>query len=83
MGDLVREINLPLEMDYMAVSSYGASVRKGSGVVRILKDISSQIEGRHVLVAEDVLDSGLTLKYLLHVLESRNLRIHPGCGSVA
>ena len=71
MGDLVREINLPLEMDYMAVSSYGASV-KSSGVVRILKDISSQIEGRHVLVAEDVLDSGLTLKYLLHVLESRN-----------
>lgn len=71
MGDLVREINLPLEMDYMVVSSYGASV-KSSGVVRILKDISSQIEGRHVLVAEDVLDSGLTLKYLLHVLESRN-----------
>lgn len=71
MGDLVREINLPLEMDYMAVSSYGASV-KSSGVVRILKDISSQIEGRHVLVAEDVLDSGLTLKYLLHVLESCN-----------
>lgn len=71
MGDLVREIDLPLEMDYMAVSSYGASV-KSSGIVRILKDISSQIEGRHVLVVEDVLDSGLTLKYLLHVLESRN-----------
>lgn len=71
MGDLVREIDLPFEMDYMAVSSYGASV-KSSGVVRILKDLSSQIEGRHVLVVEDVLDSGLTLKYLLHVLESRN-----------
>lgn len=71
MSDLVREIDLPLEMDYMAVSSYGAGT-KSSGVVRILKDLSSQIEGRHVLVAEDILDSGLTLKYLLRVLESRN-----------
>ncbi|MDO5042621.1 MAG: hypoxanthine phosphoribosyltransferase [Slackia sp.] len=71
MSDLVREIDLPLEMDYMAVSSYGSGT-KSSGVVRILKDLSSQIEGRHVLIAEDILDSGLTLKYLLRVLESRN-----------
>lgn len=71
MSDLVREIDLPLEMDYMAVSSYGSGT-KSSGVVRILKDLSSQIEGRHVLIAEDILDSGLTLHYLLRVLESRN-----------
>ena len=71
MSDLVRQINLPLEMDYMAVSSYGAGTRS-SGVVRILKDLSSNIEGRHVVIAEDVLDSGLTLKYLLEILESRN-----------
>ena len=71
MSDLVREIDLPLEMDYMAVSSYGSGT-KSSGVVRILKDLSSQIEGRHVLIAEDILDSGLTLQYLLRVLESRN-----------
>ena len=70
MSDLVRNINLPLETDYMAVSSYGTGT-KSSGVVRILKDMSSQIEGRHVIVAEDILDSGLTLKYLLGILESR------------
>ena len=70
MSDLVRNINLPLETDYMAVSSYGTGT-KSSGVVRILKDLSSQIEGRHVIVAEDILDSGLTLKYLLGILESR------------
>ena len=63
MSDLVRAIDLPLEMDYMAVSS---------GVVRIIKDLTSNVEGRHVLIAEDILDSGLTLKYLLRVLESRN-----------
>lgn len=71
MSDLVREIDLPLEMDYMAVSSYGTGT-KSSGIVRILKDLSSQIEGRHVIIAEDILDSGLTLKYLMRVLESRN-----------
>lgn len=70
MSDLVRSINLPLEMDYMAVSSYGSGV-KSSGVVRILKDLSANVEGRHVLIAEDILDSGLTLKYLMRVLESR------------
>lgn len=71
MADLVREMHLPVEMDYMAISSYGNGV-KSSGVVRILKDLSSQIEGRHVLIAEDILDSGLTLRYLLNNLESRN-----------
>ena len=71
MADLVREIDLPLEMDYMAISSYGNGV-KSSGIVRILKDLTSSVEGRHVLIAEDILDSGLTLKYLIRNLESRN-----------
>lgn len=71
MSDLARAIDLPLEMDYMAVSSYGTGA-KSSGVVRILKDLSSSVEGRHVLIAEDILDSGLTLKYLLGALQSRN-----------
>ena len=70
-GDLARQIQLPCEMDYMAVSSYGNGV-KSSGVVRILKDLSSQIEGRNVVIAEDVLDSGLTLTYLLKTLKARN-----------
>lgn len=71
MADLVRDIDLPLEMDYMAISSYGNGV-KSSGIVRILKDLTSSVEGRHVLIAEDILDSGLTLKYLIRNLESRN-----------
>lgn len=70
MADLARAIELPVEMDYMAISSYGNGA-KSSGVVRILKDLSSEIEGRHVIVAEDILDSGLTLKYLLKNLSSR------------
>lgn len=70
MADLARKIELPLEMDYMAVSSYG-NAAKSSGVVRILKDLSSKIEGRHVLVVEDILDSGLTLQYLLENLGTR------------
>jgi hypoxanthine phosphoribosyltransferase len=71
MADLVREMHLPLEMDYMAISSYGNGA-KSSGVVRILKDLTSSVEGRHVLIAEDILDSGLTLKYLMANLSSRN-----------
>ena len=71
MADLVRAIDLPVEMDYMAVSSYGNG-RKSSGVVRILKDLTCRIEGRHVLIVEDILDSGLTLRYLMKNLESRN-----------
>ncbi|OUO89745.1 hypoxanthine phosphoribosyltransferase [Gordonibacter sp. An230] len=70
MADLARKIDLPVEMDYMAISSYGNGA-KSSGVVRILKDLTSQIEGRHVIVAEDILDSGLTLTYLLKNLASR------------
>ena len=70
MADLARKIELPVEMDYMAISSYGNGA-KSSGVVRILKDLSSDIKGRHVIVAEDILDSGLTLNYLLKNLASR------------
>ena len=71
MADLARAVKLPIEMEYMAISSYGSGSHS-SGVVRILKDISTDIEGRHVIIAEDVLDTGLTLKYLLRNLASRN-----------
>jgi hypoxanthine phosphoribosyltransferase len=64
MADLARHIDLPLEFDFMAVSSYGAST-KTSGVVRILKDLDEEIEGRDVLIVEDIIDSGLTLHYLM------------------
>jgi hypoxanthine phosphoribosyltransferase len=71
MADLMRSITVPCEIDFMAISSYGAST-DSSGVVRILKDLDLNIEGRHVLVVEDIIDSGLTLSYLLRNLESRN-----------
>lgn len=71
MADLCRKIELPLEFDFMAVSSYGAST-KSSGVVRILKDLDYEISGRHVLLIEDIIDSGLTLSYLLKYLQARN-----------
>ena len=70
VADLSRAITSPVELDFMAVSSYGSST-KSSGVVRILKDLDETIEGRHVLVCEDILDTGLTLKYLLRNLASR------------
>jgi len=70
MADLARRIDLPIEMDYMAISSYGNGT-KSSGVVRILKDLTSDIKGQHIIVVEDILDSGLTLKYLLKNLASR------------
>ncbi|HUK44044.1 MAG TPA: phosphoribosyltransferase family protein, partial [Gaiellaceae bacterium] len=70
MADLMRAIAVPCEIDFMAISSYGAST-DSSGVVRILKDLDINIEGRHVLVVEDIIDSGLTLSYLLRNLESR------------
>ena len=70
MSDLARAIDLPIEMDYMAVSSYG-NAAKSSGVVSILKDTSSPIEGKHVIIAEDILDTGLTLQYLIENLETR------------
>ena len=70
MADLMRSIAVPCEIDFMAISSYGAST-DSSGVVRILKDLDINIEGRHVLVIEDIIDSGLTLSYLIRNLESR------------
>ena len=70
MGDLMRKIELPTNIDFMAVSSYGDGV-KSSGIVRIIKDLDIDIRGRDVLIVEDILDSGLTLKYLMKNLESR------------
>ena len=70
MSDLARQIDLPLEFDFMAVSSYGSATRT-SGVVRILKDLDSEITGRNVLLVEDIIDSGLTLNYLLKYLKAR------------
>ncbi len=70
MSDLARQIKLPLEFDFMAVSSYG-SATKTSGVVRILKDLDNEIDGQHVVLVEDIIDSGLTLKYLLRYLRAR------------
>ena len=73
MADLVRRITVPCEIDFMAVSSYGSGT-DSSGVVRILKDLDANIEGRHVLIVEDIVDSGLTLQYLLRNLAGRNPR---------
>ncbi|MFC0674088.1 hypoxanthine phosphoribosyltransferase [Brachybacterium hainanense] len=73
MSDLARSIDLPVEMDWMAVSSYGAGTRS-SGVVRILKDLGTDIADRHVLIVEDIIDSGLTLSWLLANLRSRGPR---------
>ena len=70
MGDLMRAIDLPLAIDFMAVSSYGSNA-KSSGIVRIVKDLDMDIKGRDVLIVEDILDSGLTLKYLMKNLSSR------------
>jgi tRNA(Ile)-lysidine synthase len=71
MSDLCRAIALPVDVDFMAVSSYGSATRT-SGVVRIVKDLDSELEGRHVLVVEDIIDSGLTLNYLRHYLSARS-----------
>jgi hypoxanthine phosphoribosyltransferase len=71
MADLARALHVPVQMDWMAVSSYGAGT-KSSGVVRVLKDLDTDIEGRHVLVVEDIIDSGLTLSWLMNNLKSRN-----------
>jgi hypoxanthine phosphoribosyltransferase len=70
MADLARALHVPAQMDWMAVSSYGSGT-KSSGVVRILKDLDGDISGRHVLVVEDIIDSGLTLSWLLANLQSR------------
>ena len=70
MADLIRAISMPLAIDFMAVTSYGASTTS-SGNVRILKDLDSSITGRHLLIVEDIIDSGLTMQYLLNNLASR------------
>ncbi|XVQ85597.1 hypoxanthine phosphoribosyltransferase [Microbispora siamensis] len=71
MADLARALHVPVQMDWMAVSSYGAGTIS-SGVVRVLKDLDTDIAGRHVLVVEDIIDSGLTLSWLMNNLKSRN-----------
>ena len=71
LADLMRSIDVPCEIDFMAVSSYGSQT-DSSGVVRILKDLDASIEGRHVLIVEDIIDSGLTLQYLMRSLRARN-----------
>jgi hypoxanthine phosphoribosyltransferase len=71
LADLMRHIDIPCEVDFMAVSSYG-SATDSSGVVRILKDLDTPIEGRNVLIVEDIVDSGLTLQYLMRNLGARN-----------
>ena len=78
MADLSRHIRLPIEFDFMAVSSYGAATQT-SGVVRILKDLDHEIEGRNVLLVEDIVDSGLTLNYLLKMLRTRRPRTLEVC----
>ncbi|HZC78842.1 MAG TPA: hypoxanthine phosphoribosyltransferase, partial [Ktedonobacterales bacterium] len=70
MVDLARSLNVPLDMDFMAISSYGNST-ESSGVVRILKDLDQPIAGKHVLIVEDIIDTGLTLRYLVEILGSR------------
>ncbi|HUS15208.1 MAG TPA: hypoxanthine phosphoribosyltransferase [Chloroflexia bacterium] len=70
MVDLARAIDLPVELDFMAISSYGAATET-SGVVRIMKDLETSIAGRHVLIVEDIIDSGLTLNYIVDHLRNR------------
>jgi hypoxanthine phosphoribosyltransferase len=77
LADLARAIDLPIEIDFMAVSSYG-SATKTSGIVRIVKDLDAELKGRHVLIVEDIVDSGLTLRYLrrnLGVREPASLEV--------
>jgi hypoxanthine phosphoribosyltransferase len=74
MADLMRQIDLPLRIDLMEVSSYGGTAIESSGLVRILKDLSAPIDDRHVLLVEDIIDTGLTLNYLLRYLRGKNPR---------
>jgi hypoxanthine phosphoribosyltransferase len=78
LSDLMRQLEVPCEVDFMAVASYGSATRS-SGVVRILKDLDAVIEGRDVLIVEDIVDSGLTLQYLLRNLGARNPRTLEVC----
>ena len=72
MADLMRSISLPVRIDLMEVSSYGGTATESSGLVRILKDLSSSIDGRDVLIVEDIIDTGLTLNYLVRYLRGKN-----------
>jgi hypoxanthine phosphoribosyltransferase len=74
MADLMRRITLPLRIDLMEVSSYGGTATESSGLVRILKDLSAPIDGRDVLLVEDIIDTGLTLNYLIRYLKGKNPR---------
>ena len=78
IADLMRQLTVPCEVDFMAVSSYG-SATDSSGVVRILKDLDAPIEGRDVLIVEDIIDSGLTLQYLVRNLKARSPRTLEVC----
>lgn len=71
MGDLLKRIDIPAEIDFMAVSSYG-SATESSGVVRIMKDLDTEVSGRHIVIVEDIIDSGLTLSYICDMLHRRN-----------
>ena len=73
-ADLLRAMTIPLEMDFMAISSYGAGA-KSSGEVKLIKDLDRKIEGRHVIIVEDIIDSGYTLSYLKRMLYSRQTRV--------
>jgi len=72
MADLMRAMSIPVRIDLMEVSSYGGAVTETSGLVRILKDLSASIEGKDVLIVEDIIDTGLTLNYLLRYLRGKN-----------
>ncbi|MDQ1701838.1 MAG: hypoxanthine phosphoribosyltransferase [Frankiaceae bacterium] len=81
LADLMRELDVACEVDFMAVASYGSST-DSSGVVRILKDLDASIEGRDVLIVEDIVDSGLTLQYLLRTLRARDPRSLEVCAQL-
>lgn len=73
MADLIREIDMSINIDFMAVSSYGNST-KSSGTVKIIKDLDLEVEGKHILIVEDIIDTGLTLKYITNNLKSRKTK---------
>jgi hypoxanthine phosphoribosyltransferase len=73
VSDLIRSISIPCEIDFMSVSSYGAS-SESYGIVRIIKDLDYSIEGKDVIIAEDIIDSGITLEYLVNFLKGRNAK---------
>ncbi len=81
MSDLVKEVGIAMEVDFMSISSYGSST-KSSGVVKILKDLDISVEGRNVIIVEDIIDTGLTLSYLIDVLERRNARSIKVCALI-